>query len=278
MDRALRRLIELLLQSRNAVALTGAGCSTESGIPDYRGEGSRPRKSIQGPDFHRSAEVRRRYWARAAIGWSRFRASRPNGGHLALADLERQGKLSAIITQNVDGLHHAAGSGCVVELHGTLSKVECMQCKTIESRDAVQSRIVQSNPMWLDRAASMAPDGDADLHEIGSFIPPRCPVCEGDLRPGVVLFGENVPRAIVDSAGAHVDSADLLLVLGTSLAVFSGYRFLVRAHARGIPIAMVNLGPVRGDDRADVVVRDKTGVVLPEIVMAMGERRSREQT
>jgi NAD+-dependent protein deacetylase sirtuin 4 len=254
------------LRGRRVVVLTGAGVSTESGIPDYRSPEAlaRPRKPIQGPEFVRSAALRRRYWARAMVGWERFRQARPCSAHLALARLEAAGAVVGLITQNVDRLHHAAGSRDVIELHGALAETICLDCGVLEARDPLQARMRTLNPSWIDGPSPMAPDGDADLPDelIESFVPPSCLQCEGVLKPNVVFFGHNVARPIVDQAFAKVDGAEALLVAGTSLAVFSGYRFLLRAADRRIPIAIVNRGSVRGEERATLKVEESTGDTL----------------
>ncbi len=265
-----------LLRGRAWVALTGAGCSTESGIPDYRGVGARgrPRTSIQGPDFRRSAAVRQRYWARAALGWDRIRAAEPNPGHLALARLEADGALGGVVTQNVDRLHHAAGSRNVVELHGALAEVRCLECAAIHPRHEVQSRLLDVNRGWLERDVPVAPDGDAELlgEDIERFEVVGCAACGGVLQPNVVFFGDSVPRAVVERSFALVDGAEVLVVAGTSLAVFSGYRFLLRAIERGIPIAIVNLGPVRGEERAALKIEDTTATVFSRLADALARR------
>lgn len=270
-----------LLRGRRLVALTGAGLSTDSGIPDYRSPEAlaRPRTPIQGPEFRRSERVRRRYWARAVIGWERFSGAQPNAGHRALAQLEAAGVLADVITQNVDRLHRAAGSQRVVELHGALAEVECLGCGAIEPREQVQARMLAANPGWLARygargAAREAPDGDAEigLHaddETDRFELAACLACAGALKPKVVFFGENVPRAIVEDAFARVDAAGALLVVGSSLAVFSGYRFLLRAHERGLPIGVLNRGPVRGEERATLKLEAPLGEVLPRLARAL---------
>lgn len=261
----LARLVALA-RGRRIVALTGAGVSTESGIPDYRGPAAmaRPRKPIHGPDFVRSAAVRRRYWARAFVGWPRFRRAEPGAAHRALAKLEACGALTGIVTQNVDRLHHAAGSRRVVELHGALAEVTCLACGAVEDRDAVQSRMLERNRDLASLAAEMAPDGDADLPAeiVERFEVVACERCGGVLKPRVVFFGENVARAVVDEAFALTDAAELLIVAGSSLAVFSGYRFLVRAAEKRIPIAIVNRGAVRGEERASLKLDASTGEVL----------------
>lgn len=262
-----------LLRGRRVAVLTGAGCSTESGIPDYRGPETlrRARNPIQGREFHRSADVRRRYWARAVVGWERFSKARPNAAHFAIARLEEAGVLTGLVTQNVDGLHRAAGSRHVVELHGSLSDVTCLSCGAPEARHALQSRLLAKNPGWLSLVADIAPDGDADLplEHVDAFQVAGCQACDGPLKPRVVFFGENVARPVVDEAFAILDAAEVFLVVGSSLAIYSGYRFILRASERGIPIALVNLGPARGEERCAVRLDGKAGEVLPALVAAL---------
>jgi NAD-dependent SIR2 family protein deacetylase len=262
-----------LARGGNVVALTGAGLSTESGIPDYRGPEAlaRPRRPIHGPEFARSEDVRRRYWARATIGWPRMRAAEPNKGHRALAELEHLGVVTHVVTQNVDRLHFKAGSERVTELHGALGNVACLGCGALEDRDHLQERLLEANPGWRDRRASVAPDGDADLPRESEleFQIPACLACGGILKPRVVFFGDNVPKSIVDEAYAAVDAAALLLVVGTSLAVFSGYRFLRHAAQRGVPVAIVNRGPVRGEEAAALKIEAGTGDTLEAVVRGL---------
>ena len=262
-----------LARGKNVVALTGAGLSTESGIPDYRSPAAlaRPRRPIHGPEFVRSEEVRRRYWARSTLGWERMRLAEPNAGHRALARLERAGTIARVVTQNVDRLHSKAGSVRVTELHGALAEVACLACGTIEDRDALQVRLLGENPGWRSHGGALAPDGDADLarDREQTFMVPPCARCGGVLKPRVVFFGDNVPRAVVDEAFAAVDAAELLLVVGTSLAVFSGYRFLRHAAQRGTPIAIVNLGPVRGEEHATMKLEARTGVTLEALARSL---------
>jgi NAD-dependent SIR2 family protein deacetylase len=261
------------LRGRRVAVLTGAGVSTESGIPDYRSPEarSRVRRPINGPEFVRSAALRRRYWARAMVGWERFSRARPGRAHLALAQLEVTGTVAGLITQNVDRLHHIAGSRDVIELHGALAETVCLECGCIEARDGLQARMRALNPEWIDGPSPMAPDGDADLPDelIAGFVAPDCLQCNGVLKPNVVFFGHNVARPVVDQAFAKVDDADALLIAGTSLAVFSGYRFLLRAADRRIPIAIVNRGPVRGEERADVKVDASTGETLDALAQRL---------
>jgi NAD-dependent SIR2 family protein deacetylase len=256
------------LDRRRVVALTGAGISTESGIPDYRSPEAlaRPRRPIHGPEFVRSAKLRRRYWARAVVGWEHFRRARPGAAHVALAALEERGVVRSVITQNVDRLHHAAGSRRVLELHGALAEVVCLDCGFLEDRDELQTRMRRENLPWFaeNGPARAAPDGDADLPDelVERFEVPVCTRCHGVLKPNVVFFGENVARDLVDEAFAAVDDAEALLVAGTSLAIFSGYRFLRRAVERTIPVAIVNRGPVRGEEHARIKVEASTGETL----------------
>jgi len=264
-----------LLRGRRVVALTGAGCSTESGIPDYRGPDTPPRTRppIQHREFVDRADARRRYWARSVLGWSRFSAARPNPAHTALAELEQRGVLAGVITQNVDGLHGAAGSREVVELHGALARVRCLDCAALTSRDALQARLLAANPGWLERTRSavLAPDGDADLPDdlVDGFTVVGCEACGGTVMPDVVFFGGSVPRATLDAAWALFDRAEALLVIGSSLTVFSGFRFVRRAAERGVPIGILNRGPTRGDDHAAVRLDARAGVALPALARAL---------
>ncbi|MGF1466394.1 MAG: NAD-dependent protein deacetylase [Sandaracinaceae bacterium] len=267
-----------LLNGRRLSVLTGAGCSTESGIPDYRGPETRrrARNPIQYRAFVKSRDARRRYWARAVLGWDKFKAARPNPAHHALASLERKGLLTGLITQNVDRLHQAAGSRNIVELHGALADVRCIACRAVEPRAAVQARMAELNPGWTQQQAEMAPDGDAELdgERIARFVLATCLMCDGDLKPDVVFFGESVPRLRVETAYHHVESSDALLVAGSSLAVFSGYRFVRRAEAAGLPVAIVNLGPTRGDPHATLRVDGRLGDVLPRLAAALHPLRA----
>jgi NAD-dependent SIR2 family protein deacetylase len=266
------------LRGRRVVALTGAGVSTESGIPDYRSPDAlaRVRRPIHGPEFVRSAVLRRRYWARAMAGWERFRLAEPGPAHRAIAALEERGVITSVVTQNVDRLHHKAGSRRVIELHGALAEVVCLECGALEPRDDVQARMRERNPSWLDGPSPMAPDGDAELPDelVERFEAPACPLCGGAVKPNVVFFGHNVARPIVEDAYAKIDEAEALLVAGTSLAVFSGYRFLVRAAERRIPIAIVNRGPVRGEERATMKIEASTGETLATIASHFAGNRA----
>src|SRR5215831_1108989 len=232
-----------LARGRRLVVLTGAGCSTESGIPDYRGVDTPPRARppLQHREFVGRAEARQRYWARSVLGWPRFAAARPNAGHAALAALEDAGHVVGLITQNVDGLHQQSGSREVVELHGALARVRCLTCGARSSRDELQARLLELNPGWSDHPVVLAPDGDVDLPDdrVAGFAVAAC-ACGGALSPDVVFFGGSVPRPTVAAAWALFDRADLLLVVGSSLTVFSGYRFVLGAVERGVPVAILN--------------------------------------
>ncbi|MCP3097490.1 NAD-dependent protein deacetylase [Myxococcus sp. K15C18031901] len=262
-----------LLRGRRAVVLTGAGCSTESGIPDYRGPGTRARarNPIQHREFLRQPEIRARYWARSLLGWPRFASATPNAAHHALAALEREGRVLGLITQNVDRLHHAAGSSRVIELHGALARVRCLDCGAMEGRDGLQQRLLALNPGFSHQVLELRPDGDAELtsEQLSSFQVPACLGCQGTLKPDVVFFGDNVPRPTVDEAFALLEEGDALLVVGSSLAIFSGYRFLVRASERRMPIGILNIGECRGVELADVCVEAKAGEVLPALVSSL---------
>ncbi len=259
-----------LMAGRRVVALTGAGLSTRSGIPDYRGPETRrrARQPVRFAEYVSSEAKRARYWARSAVGWTRFSRAEPNAAHRALATLEDRGAVSAILTQNVDRLHHRAGSRRVVELHGALEETRCLACGRIESRHDVQRRILAENPGFAPDALALAPDGDVDLPDeaIIGFHAPACTACGGTLKPNVVFFGEGVPRATLDAAMAAFDEAEVLLVVGSSLAVFSGHRFARRAVDRGVPIAIVNLGECRADPLATLRLEADCTDVLPALL------------
>lgn len=248
-DRA--RLREFIEAHPRLFVLTGAGCSTDSGIPDYRdtrGDWKRP-QPVTYQAFMGETATRQRYWARSLVGWRRFGRARPNATHHALARLEQQGRVTTLLTQNVDGLHQAAGQQRVIDLHGRLDEVRCMSCEQRLPRDAFQHALVTGNPAWAELDAGDAPDGDADLEgrDFSSFDVPACPACGGILKPDVVFFGENVPRSRVDAAITSLNASDAMLVVGSSLMVFSGYRFAAAAARDGKPIAAVNMGRTRAD-------------------------------
>jgi NAD-dependent SIR2 family protein deacetylase len=245
-------LEDFLARHDRLFILTGAGCSTDSGIPDYRdGDGNWKRSPpVTYQAFMGDVATRRRYWARSLIGWQRFRTAGPNDAHRALAKLEAGGSVEMLLTQNVDRLHQAAGSARVIDLHGRLDLVRCMACERRTPRQELQERLIRLNPGWIELAAGAAPDGDADLDGIdfSRFTIAFCMSCDGLLKPDVVFFGENVPRARVDTAMDHLAKADAMLVVGSSLMVYSGFRFVDAAARAGKPIAAVNLGKTRGDD------------------------------
>lgn len=260
-----------LLRGRRVAVLSGAGCSTESGIPDYRGPETRrrARNPVQYQAFMTDPGARVRYWARSTVGWPRFRQARPNAGHAALAHLEAAGVVYGVVTQNVDRLHQAAGSRRVVELHGALAEVRCLTCGALSSREAHQRRLAALNPGWAPRTAELAPDGDAELGDVAGFLVPACRDCGGVLKPNVVFFGESVPRATVEAAYALVAEADVLLVVGSSLAVYSGYRFVRWAAQAARPVAIVTLGATRGDALATLRVEARLGEALPRLAAAL---------
>ncbi len=247
--------------------------STGSGIPDYRGPSSagRTRRPIQYREFRDNPEARTRYWARSAVGWPWIDARMPNEAHAAVAALEAAGHVTGVITQNVDGLHQRAGSRRLLELHGTLAQVTCLECGVSDSRSDFQERILALNPRWSELSAEIAPDGDAELPRdvTESFAVPTCRTCGGVLKPNVVFFGESVPRDRVATAWEWVDAAEVLLVVGSSLTVYSGYRFVDRAAKEGKPVAIVNQGSTRGDPVADIKIGAALEEALPELVRLM---------
>ena len=270
LDLARLAAVTELLRGGDIAVLSGAGISTESGIPDYRGpDGKRRVAPMTYGEFVASADNRRRYWARSFVGWRRFAAAAPNDGHRAVAALQRLGLVSEVITQNVDGLHQAAGARDVLELHGSLDRVVCLNCGESTARADVDTRLREANPGFEVVAGEIRPDGDVVLPEeaVRGFHPPRCLVCASDLvKPDVVFFGENVPRERVDRCYALVEDASALLVLGSSLTVMSGLRFVRRAADLGVPVAIVNQGATRGDDLATLRLDGCLGSVLPELV------------
>jgi len=249
--------------------LTGAGISTASGIPDYRdanGDWKRP-PPVQHHDFVHSAAVRQRYWARSLIGWQSFARARPNVCHATLAAWEAAGQVSSLITQNVDGLHQAAGSTRVVDLHGRLDQVVCLQCAARSRRGALQQRLTALNPQFAELGATPAPDGDAelDLLSFQDFHVPDCPECGGTLKPDVVFFGETIPRERVERAVEALYAADALLVIGSSLMVYSGFRFCRLAAERGMPLAAITPGRTRADDLLDLKLGMRFEDVITEL-------------
>ena len=266
------RLHDWIARHRRVFALTGAGCSTASGIPDYRnndGEWKRkPPVMIQA--FRAEDAVYRRYWARACSGWPRLTAAAPNAAHRAFAAWEAAGTLCQLVTQNVDGLHQRAGSRAVIDLHGRLDVVICLGCGARTPRADLQTVMSEANPGWQS-VAEPAPDGDADIDAaaVEAFAAPRCERCGGLLKPDVVFFGENVPRDRYAHACESLANADALLVAGSSLMVYSGFRFVRLAYEAGLPIAIVNRGRTRGDDLAELKIEDDVGSRLTEAVAAL---------
>ena len=260
------------IRDRKITVITGAGISTDSGIPDYRGPAGslKKRSPVTIAEFLRSLDNRRRYWARACLGWPFMVERTPNSAHYAVARLQSAGLVDTVITQNVDGLHQVAGSHTVIELHGGLSRVVCLDCEAQFSRDSVQTQMLTANPGWMDQVAEIAPDGDAELPRsvTDRFVVPPCPVCGGMLKPDVVFFGENVPPPRVSEAFRAVDAGDTLLVLGSSLTVYSGFRFADYAVKRGVPLVIVNQGATRADPLATI----KADAQLTPVLQALTER------
>lgn len=268
-----------LMDGRRAVALTGAGLSTPSGIPDYRSPDSPVRRPMTIEAFLSSPESRRRYWARNHLGWRHMDAAAPNAAHRALRTLQDAGVLSGVITQNVDMLHMKAGSRPVVDLHGSYGRVRCLGCGEQVSRHRLAEALEAANPGYADRVASrgaieVAPDADAALEDIGDFVMLDCERCGGVLKPDIVYFGETVGPDVVAQAFSLVDDADLLLVAGSSLTVMSGLRFVRRAVAAGKPVAIVNRGRTRGDDLATLKIDHRCEVILPAVADRIAAARS----
>jgi len=270
-----KRLAEWLAARSNVTAITGAGVSTESGIPDYRdGDGNWKRSPpVQYRDFVESETVRRRYWARSFIGWPMFAAAQPGAAHVALANLEQLGRVAQVVTQNVDRLHQRAGSRNVIDLHGRLDTIRCLACGNRTDRDAFQRRLHHANPDWRVLQARIAPDGDADLEAVDfdGFQIPDCEVCGGVLKPDVVFYGESVPRETTMAALAAVEPAGGVLVAGSSLMVWSSFRLVRAAAARGIPVVAVNRGRTRGDDLFDFKCEGGCGAVLQKTLEVLSD-------
>ncbi|MDB5959286.1 MAG: NAD-dependent deacetylase [Massilia sp.] len=269
-DTAGAQLADFFAARRRILVLSGAGISTASGIPDYRGrDGVRRGKApVQGPEFRKFEAVRKRYWARSMIGYATMARAVPNGAHLALAQLQAAGRIAPLITQNVDGLHQQAGSGGVLELHGSIHRVVCLDCHAQFSRAAVQAMLAALNPDHggaTALAAVAAPDGDAHVEpdDLARFVVPACPHCGGTFKPDVVFFGDGVAAATTLEAVRRVEQADALLVVGSSLMVFSGFRFCRMAAAAGKPVAAINLGITRADDMLALKIDASAEQLLP---------------
>lgn len=268
------RLADWLRANPRTLVLTGAGCSTASGIPDYRdAEGAWKRKQpVQQRDFVGSQAVRQRYWARSLVGWRHFAGAAPNAAHHALAVLEAAGRVSHLITQNVDGLHQQAGSRAVTDLHGRIDSVECLACGIQIPRTTYQTELESRNPEWRALTAGLAPDGDADLegHDFSRFEVPACATCGGVLKPAVVFFGDAIPPARSDAALAEARVAEALLVVGSSLMVWSGYRLVREAAERGTPVAALNLGRTRADPLLQLKLEAPCAETLSQIREELG--------
>lgn len=274
----LRSVVEFVRRHTPLFVLTGAGISTPSGIPDYRdaaGEWKHP-KPVQYQDFMRRPEIRRHYWSRSMLGWPRIDNARANPAHRALAALQTGGVISQLVTQNVDGLHHRAGHSGVIELHGSLAEVRCMGCGRRYRRSRIQARLEQDNPGMTRREARIAPDGDARLEPVDAprFKIPDCGQCGGILKPDVVFFGEAVPRPRVDLAFSKLGRARGLLVVGSSLAIYSGFRFCRFAAENDIPMAAINLGRTRADGDFAVKLEMNCVEALSGVLTHLGVRQS----
>jgi NAD-dependent SIR2 family protein deacetylase len=268
-ESAFDSLVRFVSRHPRLLVLTGAGCSTGSGIPDYRDADGRwkHRRPVSFADFTASPATRRRYWAGSLVGWPRVHGARPNPAHDALARLEARGRIPTLVTQNVDGLHQKAGSRRVIDLHGRLDVVECLACGATLDRADLQILLVRWNPDFGGLPAADAPDGDARIEAVdhAPLRVPDCPECGGVLKPGVVFFGESVPRHRVEAVERALEAVDAVLVVGTSLMVWSSYRFCLAARALGRPIAAVNRGRTRADPLLDLRVADDCAAVLPRL-------------
>ena len=270
---ALSQLAQFVTDHPRLLVLTGAGVSTGSGIPDYRDATGawKRRQPVQYQEFVRNESIRKRYWARSLVGWRWFANARPNATHHALAELERKGHIHHLVTQNVDRLHQQAGSERVIDLHGRLDRLICLDCGEKTPRAAFQSELEERNPRFAKLTAGIAPDGDADLERIDftGFVVPPCPRCKGLMKPHVVFFGESVPKPRVEAVRSRLRESDALLVIGTSLMVFSGYRFAREAAQQNKPIAAVNLGHTRADDLLALKVAAPCETTLDGLLAAL---------
>ncbi|MCP5419012.1 MAG: NAD-dependent protein deacetylase [Gammaproteobacteria bacterium] len=267
-------LLHFIERHPRLFVLTGAGCSTDSGIPDYRDSNGqwKHKQPVLYQDFVRSAYARQRYWARAMLGWRRFAQARPNTAHDALARLEAAGFVHQLVTQNVDGLHQRAGSRRVIDLHGRLDQVECLDCRTRWSRQVFQEELEKRNPEFLNYEATPAPDGDMRLEDVAfeRFDIPACTQCGGLLKPWVAFYGETVPRPRVERAYQRLSEADALLVVGSSLMVYSGYRFCRAASEQHKPQAAINIGRTRGDHALLYKIAAPCGDTLQAVLDKLG--------
>lgn len=265
-DEALR-----VLSGRSFAVLTGAGISTDSGIPDYRGEGAPKNHPMSLNEFLNSAERRKRYWMGSHLGWRTFQAAQPNPGHLAIAQLEREGSATGVITQNVDGLHHEAGSRQIVDLHGRLDKVRCLSCGQSFSRRSIADQIDRLNPEFSQRfdSSQVMPDGDVTVATNHDFRVPECDLCGGMLKPEVVFFGEFVPSSVFHMAASMLERSDALVVAGSSLVVNTGMRLVAQAQKRRKPVVVINRGPTKADQLATVRIEAGTSEALVAISEAV---------
>lgn len=270
-------LLDFIQRHPRLLVITGAGISTDSGIPDYRDhEGQWKRKQpVQHGDFMKKPEVRQRYWGRSLVGWPVMRDAKPNPAHHALTELEALGHIELLVTQNVDALHQQAGSQNVLDLHGRSDQVICMHCHYRCSRNQMHQWCAELNPSFNHLTASVAPDGDADLEvDFSTFRVPNCPQCAGILKPDVVFFGDNVPKTRVEEVSNALDRADALWVIGSSLMVFSGFRFCRYAEARGKPMAILTLGKTRADELATLKVNAAIGPLLEALALNLKQRHA----
>ena len=272
-------LVEFVRRHPRLLVLTGAGCSTGAGIPDYRDANGAWKRSepMRFQLFVADALARQRYWARSMVGWRTMALARPTSAHHALADLEATGHVNLLVTQNVDGLHAAAGSARVVDLHGRIDTVCCLGCGARSPRRALQEELLRRNPAWAELPATAAPDGDADLqaYDFADFEVPACDACGGMLKPDVVFFGENVPRDRIAAVRDALEGADALLVAGSSLMVYSGYRFVEEALATDKPVVAVNQGRTRADGVFTLKLEQEVGATLVALVERLSSRPSR---
>lgn len=262
-------LADVLSCTHHWLVLTGAGCSTQAGLGDYRdrqGEWKRP-QPITGQLFRDDERARKRYWARSAVGWPHFASAKPTLAHQAIARFQQSGKAPCLITQNVDQLHQQAGHTNVIDLHGVLGRIICLDCGQLSARNHMQDRLIENNPWLSSLDASYAPDGDADLEHslIDTVVIPACEHCDGMLKPDVVFFGENVPKAITERAFEALNQAQGLLVIGSSLMVYSGFRFCRKAVEQKKPIVLVNQGITRADELANFKFEGECGELMDAI-------------
>lgn len=265
-------LKNFLTKHQQLLVLTGAGISTESGIPDYRSEevglyARSNHKPIQYQEFIKYPKVRQRYWARNFVGWPRFSNIQPSATHHAVKQLEMAGKVTTVVTQNVDHLHQKAGSKNVIELHGSGYLVKCLSCPYEVDRFTLQDTLMERNPDMKGSFSMIRPDGDVELskEEVDKFRVPLCPKCEGAMKPDIIFFGDNVPKARVEQIRKQVSNSEAILVLGSSLTVYSSYRIILQAKEENKEVAILNIGPTRADDIADMKVSTKCGDILPEL-------------